>query len=360
MGASGALYDLGGWYGILLPSAKIAVDLFMMISGYLMAASANLRAEVEPLSKFNSWLRFWLRRYFRLAPAYYVSLMLAILLSKWFLGGYKSLQELNPALWPAGGVYDPARIEYTLMNVFSHISFLFGLHPERSFSTFLPDWSLSLEMQFYFIFPALMLLMQIKGCFKIALIVCAVSIPVGAYISQYVLYYEPSLLLFKLQYFVAGILIFKITSNKSSRNKAVMTVCATLLVSLEVKYGKELLVLPIILLLMVWFGCLEREGKTPKLIVNLVNSKFVKFASDTSYGVYLFHGFYISAFGYMLINNIYLMSLAPPERVGVMFVFVIVFSYLTGYAIHISIEQPGIKLGRTISNKLFPRKCEIE
>ena len=180
-------------YGILLPTAKIAVDLFMMISGYLMAASANLRAEVEPLSKFNSWLRFWLRRYFRLAPAYYVSLILAILLSKWFLGGYKSLQELNPALWPAGGVYDPARIEYTPMNVFSHISFLFGLHPERSFSTFLPNWSLSLEIQFYFIFPALMLLMQIKGFFKTALIVCAVSIPVGGVISQYVLYYEPSL-----------------------------------------------------------------------------------------------------------------------------------------------------------------------
>src|SRR5262249_6832637 len=63
----------GGWYGLPLPSAKIAVDLFMMISGFLMASNALARGSIEPLGSLRSWLRFWLRRFFRLAPAYYVS-----------------------------------------------------------------------------------------------------------------------------------------------------------------------------------------------------------------------------------------------------------------------------------------------
>lgn len=346
----------GGWYGIPLPSAKIAVDLFMMISGYLMAASASARAETEPLAKSNSWLRFWLRRFFRLAPAYYLSLGLAVLLSHPFLGGYKLLQDLNPTLWLAGGVYDPARIEYTPLNILSHLSFLFGLHPKLSFSTFLPDWSLGLEMQFYFVFPALMLLMQRRGFFKITLLVSAFSIPIGFYIARHVQYYEPSLLLFKLQYFIAGILVFKIVSTGANRNQMLMIACATILVSLESKYGRELLVLPSILLAMILFGCLERNHIMPKILGKLINSNLIKFASHTSYGVYLFHGFYISACGYIFTKNSYFVSFTPLERVVAMFVFVTILAYITGYCVHRWIEIPGINFGRTISNQLFSRE----
>ena len=99
----------GGWYGIPLPSPKIVVDLFMMISGYLMAANACARNHFEPLATPRNWLRFWLRRFFRIAPAYYLSLALAIAASSYFLVGYEELQNLNPAKWHAGRVYDPAK-----------------------------------------------------------------------------------------------------------------------------------------------------------------------------------------------------------------------------------------------------------
>ena len=40
----------GGWFWLPLPPAKSAVDLFMMISGYLMAANASARSRAEPLT----------------------------------------------------------------------------------------------------------------------------------------------------------------------------------------------------------------------------------------------------------------------------------------------------------------------
>jgi peptidoglycan/LPS O-acetylase OafA/YrhL len=321
-----------------------------------MAASASARVKTESLTKSHSWLKFWLRRFFRIAPAYYLSLLLAVVFSHSFLECYKLLQGLNPSSWMVGGVYDPGRIEYTPLNILSHLSFLFGLDPKLSFSTFLPDWSLGLEMQFYFIFPALMLLMQKQGFLKISLLVSLFSVPIGFYIARHVEYYEPSLLLFKLQYFIAGILAFKIVSRGESGNQILMIACATILVSLESEYGQELFVLPFLLLAIILFGYLERNHIAPKILIKLINSHFIKFSSDISYGVYLFQGFYISACGYIFTKNSYFLSYTPLERVGAMFFFCATLSYITGYCVHRWVEIPGINLGRTISNQLFSRK----
>ena len=64
----------GGWQEFWVPDGKMAVDLFMVISGFLMAAHAIDRAPKEPLSGDSNWRsnwrRFWIRRFFRIAPAY--------------------------------------------------------------------------------------------------------------------------------------------------------------------------------------------------------------------------------------------------------------------------------------------------
>jgi peptidoglycan/LPS O-acetylase OafA/YrhL len=348
----------GDWYGIPLPSAKIAVDLFMMISGYLMAANAFARHNFEPLTCWKNWFRFWLRRYFRLAPAYYLSLGIAIVLGGIFLSGYHELQNLNPSKWPSGGVYDPSRIEYTLKNIILHISFLFGLHPRYSFSTFLPDWSLSLEMQFYFVFPFLYYLMHKFGFLRISILIGIPVFITGLIISSSIHYYEPSLIFFKLNFFVAGILLFRILSSDVAKFKRIsMILFALVLVSIDLSYGNQFIVSPILFLLMLCLGWLELNDSTPKWISYIVNSRLTKFASNTSYGVYLFHGFFISAFGLILLNNTQLLSLIPYQRVLIMFIFVTISAYLTSYISYKLIELPGISIGKKIIQKIAPAKA---
>src|SRR6516225_9730682 len=67
--------------GLSLPvigKPDLGVDLFMMLSGFLMVFHYQLRAEAEPWSKPGTWLKFWARRFFRIAPLYYVMLAMAL------------------------------------------------------------------------------------------------------------------------------------------------------------------------------------------------------------------------------------------------------------------------------------------
>ncbi|WP_327440176.1 acyltransferase [Pseudomonas donghuensis] len=345
----------GGWYGVPLPSAKIAVNLFMLISGFLMMANAIARKDSEPLSAGRSWVRFWIRRYFRLAPAYYLSLILAIIFSSYYLLGYKELQHLNPALWGTaeGGIYDPMRTEYTLVNVLLHITFLFGLHPEYSFSTSLPDWSLSLEMQFYAVFPLLFLVFSRLGVAKSSLLIGVPVFLAGTWISARVHYLEPSLIVLRLNYFLAGMVLFSaMQSGVSTLRQVCLVACAMALVYIGSRIEPDELVLPGFLLVMFAIGVAERSGQAPSWLISLINNRVVRFASDTSYGVYLFHGFFISAAGLAITRTPFLLELTPIQRVGAMLPFVLIGAYLTAYVIYRLVEQPGIRLGGRINRSM--------
>ncbi len=349
----------GGWYEIPIPEPKKAVDLFMMISGYLMAANAFSRNSFEPLSTKRNWLRFWLRRLFRLAPAYYISLALAVVMSSYFLDGYQELQKLNPDKWPIGGTYDLRRIDYNFKNVIFHLSFLFGLHPTYSFSTLLPDWSLSLEMQFYFVFPVLILLMNKFGFIKMGLAIglSAMIVAVGIRKLLHINFYEPSFLFLKLQYFIAGILVFRVLgANLSIRVRFGLAACAILLVSLEYRNSKELFVTPLLLLSMLVFGWLEAANRMPVWMRSIISCRLTQFASDTSYGVYLCHGFFISASGLIIATQTELLVLPSHYRVLIMFLFVSTCAYFTAYAIFRLIELPGIRFGKQVIQKFYPLK----
>lgn len=342
----------GGWYA-WLPSATMAVDLFMIVSGYLMAANADSRSATEPLTEIGNWSRFWLRRFFRIAPAYYFSLALAVSITEFYLGGFKELQLLAPERWAGGVVYDPDRIEYDPTNIMLHLSFVFGLHPSYSFSTFLPDWTLSLEMQFYWVFPALLLGMRRFGMVGVAIVLGVSAYYLSAWIRSHVHFYEPSLLLFKLPDFLAGILLYRaLRPEKSIIKRGAAAFGAVALISLWFIHGnREHLVLLFMLLAMLGLGYLETANKLPPRLSAIVRGRIVRFASDSSYAVYLFHGFFISACGQIISAWTPLQDLAPALRVALIFIFVFPLSHALAILIRRYVELPGIRLGEWIIDR---------
>ena len=116
----------------------------MMISGFLMAHNCLARSEREPWEAWSTWRTFWVRRYFRIAPAYYLLLLIALAIGP-MLGSYRAAigEPFPQTLTPAARYLDAS-----LSNVWYHVTFLFGTLPDHAFRTPLPDWSIGLEMQF--------------------------------------------------------------------------------------------------------------------------------------------------------------------------------------------------------------------
>lgn len=127
---------LGGFTG-----GYVGVDVFLVISGYLI--TSIIRRE-QQAGRF-SFVDFWARRARRILPALFV-MMAASLVIGWFLMAPRDYEELgrsvryqtmfasNILFWKQDGYFDAA----------------------SEFKPLLHTWSLSVEEQFYILFPLLL------------------------------------------------------------------------------------------------------------------------------------------------------------------------------------------------------------
>lgn len=333
----------GGSYWHWLPNPKLAVDLFMMLSGFVMTASTGWAPDAKSPRDF-SWGKFWLRRFFRIAPAYYLSLLCAVLFSHYYLTGYQQFRELDPQRWASDTNYAPMLIHYTGQNILLHLSFLFGMMPAYSWSTFLPDWSLSLEMQFYAVFPLLILVMRRFGMMRVAIVLAVVAWPFIPILRP--LWQEPSLLLFKLETFMAGMLAFTAVSARPLHALALfVTGCA--LIKLDPSSAWRSYVIYGVLFMGARF---EHANRLPSILMRWLQGSWVRFAADTSYSVYLFHGFFISGFGLILAHG-WLTDLSPFARVAAMIALVVPGVYASSYLVMRWVEMPGITFGKWLTRR---------
>src|SRR5205085_2781626 len=188
-------------YFPILTWVNLPVDAFMMISGFLMVYQTRARESREPFQRFRSWVLFWLRRYFRIAPLYYVIFIIVLAFSQYQRGFDGAFQYQT---------WEGNRVEHHAFawNVFNHLTFTFGLSPKFERTVLIPDWSISLEMQFYALFPFIMLAGSRFGWLKFASIVGAACITIdlvfAPFLHQFTL---PSILILKINVFLAGMLI---------------------------------------------------------------------------------------------------------------------------------------------------------
>ncbi len=123
----------------------VGVDLFFVLSGFLITAQLLK----SPLT-FDNIRKFFSKRYFRIAPAYYISVFLTLL-----------LLQILPAISEGEAISD-LFIEW-ISPLFSHMVFMhdyIGRDPSIN-GLF---WSIPVEIKFYFLLPLLIyLLLKIRG-----------------------------------------------------------------------------------------------------------------------------------------------------------------------------------------------------
>jgi len=346
----GHCFTLTGWTLPLLDKPDLGVDLFMMLSGFLMVFHYQMREQVEPWSRAGTWLKFWTRRFFRIAPLYYVLLIVALLTGPQLLAWRSELDRFLhlQSVWPA------AYLDRSLSNLLAHLSFLFGMLPSYVARTPLPDWSLGLEMQFYAVFPALMLLIRKTGWIRtaaLAMILAGAITHITWHLSWH--YSMPAFLPFKIDIFLAGMLLAHSCRVDTQHvwayfAAALVLVCEPMQgeASPERVMGRLAMVMALFALLL--------HGRLPGRLHSLVaavsaalGSKPLRILGEISYSTYLLH-LLVMAPVIVFITRHGGQQLSPVMRSAIALPAVAALVYPLSWLTYKFIELPGQELGRSL------------
>lgn len=342
---TGHTMTLVGWKVPLLSKPDLGVDLFILLSGFLMVFQYQLRSEREDWSKLSIWRNFWVRRFFRLSPLYFVLLIIALNAGGYLYEARSTIDAFHHRPLQAESRY----LDNSGLNYLLHVTYIFGLIPDYAFRTPLPDWSLGLEMQFYAAFPIMMLLQKRIGWVPFALGVALFGVLLAKASGAAGLHFPmPSFLPLKLHMFIVGMLIATPLSVNASAN---MTKFALILLLAVVPLGGKMdllhfLVRPALAValytLVHWqsFSAVDFMSK-------LMGSWLFRWLGELSYGAYLIHLIVVQpiiAWGIIPMASL----LTAPERFATAYLATLIIVYPLAWVGYVLVEKPGQNLGRRI------------
>lgn len=271
----------------------IAIDVFFVLSGFCLFYPVARAMFGE--CKQQTWKQFFIKRARRILPAYYIMLILLFI--------FPVLSYATDANMPIGTL---------LRHFLTHATFTHNLFPDTLVSTISTAWTMSVECQFYLLFPLLVLAFKRKpvlsylGCviFGIIFRICAiVNTDMSMYVQGGTLYY--------LDVFATGMITsyFVVFARHKLKNidKLSYLMTAVAVVSMFCVYGfmkwMDALAFPngfdaptyfrflyrpvlyIILGIMIFSSCYSVKLWQK----NILGNKFFMFISTISYSFYLWH-----------------------------------------------------------------------
>ncbi|SFK62801.1 acyltransferase family protein [Methylophaga sulfidovorans] len=322
-----------------------AVNAFMLASGFLIYFQASISKSYEGMTTFNGVKNFYIRRYFRIAPAYYVALIVTLFVAGYLGEAREGIAQILPHTMTSMERY---YIEQPIKNLFFHLSFVFGLLPEYAFSTPLPDWSLGLEMQFYLIFPVLFIFL--RKHFLIFIILSILVMQAILRISYHfdIHYPMPSFLPIKFHNFAAGMILahLLLEGKNYSRIYSIFLVLITALIAYKLN---RTLHISILFLFSWWWVCVphNENNRLIKTIAAIFRHNSSKFLADISYSIYIFHLIFMLPFFAVALSNGKLDNSEWMISTTGLFVGVAIIAFF----VYRFIELKGIHFGKSLEKR---------
>jgi peptidoglycan/LPS O-acetylase OafA/YrhL len=127
----------------ILDYGAYVVPVFIVLSGFCLMLPLSQRETAQIPGGVLAYIR---RRAWRILPAYYATLLLSL-----------ALIALVPALQvPQNTAWD-TKIPVTTGSIIAHMLLVHNIHPDWIYKIDGPMWSIAIEWQIYFLFPALLL-----------------------------------------------------------------------------------------------------------------------------------------------------------------------------------------------------------
>ncbi|WP_121119768.1 acyltransferase family protein [Croceibacterium ferulae] len=337
----------------LLSQPDLGVDLFILLSGFLMVHQYYIRSSFEDWGQPRTWASFWVRRFFRIAPLFYVALFFSIILGPAI---YDDRLAIDTAL---GRSPQPEEryLDSSITNIVLHVTFLFGLLPSHAYRTPLPDWSLGLEMQFYAVFPAIVLLARKVGWIGGSSLAGIAGVIVAATVAKMGMQFPmPSFLPLKLHVFIAGMLVAA-ARLRPGRASLLYLAASASFAMLPIGPHKDLLhVLIRGSMLVAFFGLLYgRQYRPGDLLSIVLGGRLLKWLGELSFGAYLIHLLVMQPIAAWVFSY-----LGPDSTASARFLIVSAVVLPPTYALaavgYFFVEKPGQSFGKRCIVRLFNAK----
>jgi peptidoglycan/LPS O-acetylase OafA/YrhL len=325
----------------LMAGGGRGVQLFYIASALTLCLSWRFRSVHEEHSIRN----FYIRRFFRIAPMFYI----AILVYTWLNG-------FAPSYWAPNGI----KWWFVLLTA----GFLHGFNPETIDSVVPGGWSIAVEMTFYLMFPMLMkYIKSIAGSIvflAMSLMLCKISSVVYSHIftglypenQQYLV----SSFLFQnffgqLPVFAIGILSCLIFENTSELRKRVIALDLVFLITTLIqiiilkRYQFNFLSNYIVFSGLFALGALNLAAFPLRLFVN----RFTSLIGEVSFSMYLAHFatiHFFSKIGFTSLFN------AGDLSSILFYLCVVAVTILASRFLYAAVEVRGISLGKHLIKKL--------
>ncbi len=324
----------------LLDLGSFGVMLFFVLSGCVLYISNSDKVGLKDIGDF------YIKRFFRVWPAFFVSLFTYICFRFIFVPLYGE----PIGVW----IEKQFLISYSIYNVFSYLTFVFNIiGPGSLFNN--AYWSLPVEFQYYIIFPILVVLLKYVGI-------------LGPIIMGLVLYLLPRLSFINFDNsdvftcaftFCGGVVVGYMYKRIKFRLNTMQGIFFLLaLVGIASAISNSYIVLPdfpIISNIWICIGVIAIIAVFIMLITQFdIHNKcelFLKHYGDISYSTYLYHNLFVATAVLLIIQlEIYNSSL----RLFITLFFTLFASYGVASISYKYIEKPFIKIGRNIikRNKL--------
>ena len=318
---------------MIINTGSRGVQLFFILSALTLFLSFEYRSKNEKRPVLN----FFIRRFFRIAPLFYIAVFYYL-----FQNGFGKRYWLGD------------ENEITIYNILSNLTFLNGFNPHWINSIVEGSWSIAIEMLFYLTIPLLfkyikninqaILFFMLSMVFSFYLNIIFMRNPLienEALWGEYLFFYFPN----QLPIFAIGIIMyficFKTDKIGEISGNTILLFGGLLYIQLSLGY--------LFLSFHIFYGIIFLiVGLTLYRYKNklLVNS-FLSYVGKLSYSIYLNHAAVLFLMYKLNFTTFFNMGITD---YSIRFLFLLFFTIILSYLTHRFVELPSQKFGNKLIN----------
>lgn len=338
-----SISGLPAWLYNISYFGKYGVQLFFVMSAYTLCLSWSNRKQES-----NQTFKYFIRRYFRIAPLYYFGIVFYGILFLLRQNGYIHTFLLNT--------------DYSFVKVLANVTFTHSLSPATVHSVVPGGWSIGTEMVFYILFPGLFYCLSKLGSKKALIVLVPFAVMAVVFVffralpklfpplSRHDFEFYYCSVLNQLPVFLIGMAIHFYPGNFNlSKGNSILSFCMFLaIVAVTIfLHGKgkgDITITTFSVGLAFFFLFMAVKN------LKVLNSSLIQWIGRLSFSIYLFHfvfALWLSSF----LNQVLMPALNSYCIFAICLFCTVACSVVVASITKVLIEDKGIKFGSSIIKK---------